>query len=361
MGCPGWDLARSARWAQQQRGSSLLHVLQMFCILQPPSINSVKASHRQVPVGVASWDAPAGASVEESAAFVGGLAGRRTVARVRGLPPLPHVFADWRERTHTCSTRGEECTFETHESVGEQTLVYWAENVRSNDDAAMRALRPAANTSTGELPQPLRRIRKSPAMLQEIGAVQRERFERMRDASRLRYYYAGGDPHVVLSSEEVRVLQAMPFRVAGGANQSSADVVQTLWFASCGTETQLHYDASDNLFRQLHGTKRFRFMSPSSTAATQLFSSFSPAQRQCRTSQQFELHEGTRDDQLDSNAFATIDLEPGEALFIPAYTLHHVSTPRDAPLSVAHCRALDKLAIASRAAQGRDFELASAI
>eukprot|EP01043_Picozoa_sp_COSAG02_P025638 COSAG02_NODE_1447_length_12575_cov_8.479400_6_plen_553_part_00 len=331
--CPEWNLAWStAGWAQQQHGgSSLLHVLQMLCILQLPSISSVTASHRQPPVGVASWEAPAGASVDELAAFVGGLAGRRSVARVRGLPPLPHAFEDWGGRIHICSARDKECTVETHESVGEKTLVYWAGSVRSNDDAAMRALQPAANSSTVELPQPLRSIRKTPAMLEEIGAVQRERFEKRRDASQLRYYYAGVDPHVVLSSEEVRVLQVMPFRVAAGANQSTTDIVQTLWFASCGTEAQLHYDASDNLFRQL---KRFRFMSPASTVAAQLFSSFSPAQRQCRISQQFELHEGTRDDQLDCNAFATLDLEPGEALFIPAYTLHHVSTPRDTPLSV---------------------------
>jgi hypothetical protein len=326
-------------------------MFQTACIVRLSLLlSSVQASYddRQVQpaMGVASWDAPAGASVDESAAFVATLVGRRTAARVRGLPPLPRSFADWREDTDSASS--EESTFETHESVGEQTLVYWAGKVRSNDGAAMRALprriqneqnptqtfHGPGNSSTTDPTQPLRSAAKTLAMLQQIGAVQRELFERTRNASLLRYYYAGVDPHVVLSPKEIQVLKAMPFRVAAGEKQSRTDVVQTLWFASCGTETQLHYDASDNLFRQLHGTKRFRLMSPASTAAAQLFSSFSPAQRQCRINQHFELRGSTRDDQFDSNAFATIDLAPGEALFIPAYTLHHVSTPRDSSLSV---------------------------
>ena len=277
----------------------------------------VVVSHR--PVGVATWDAPFGASAGEAAAFVGSLVGRRSAARVRGLPALPRTLSDWIERA-------DSATIESHESAGEQTLLYWAASVRSNDGAAMRVL-PSANASTAGRPppQPLRRVRANPARLQEIGAKQRERFERTQNASLLRYYYAGVDPLAVLSPEEVH--QSMPFR---HADQSNAAPAQTLWFASCGTATQLHYDASDNLFRQLSGTKRFRLLSPASAAATELFSSFSPAQRQCRQPREFELHTRT----AVSDACATIDLAPGEALFIPAYTLHHVSTPRDTALSV---------------------------
>ena len=216
-------------------------------------------------------------------------------ARVVGLPPLP---LDWG------AVARRDATLEVTESLGESTLVYWAPSVRSEDGAGMRALGGAGQ------PQELRRERCSVRQLVSFGE---EQAKLVGSGQARAYRYAGTDPAALLSDAEVE--RCLP------VNRTRPGSVTSLWFASAGTAAQLHYDTSHNLFRQLHGTKRFRLLSPASAAATSLFPSFSPAQRQSRVP--------SLPDQM-----LTVDLHPGETLFLPAYTLHHVSTPADSALAV---------------------------
>ena len=317
-------LAAGARTAGRQRNAmAARRRAAAACLLLAAAVQWLLslASAPQLPLDVAVND--------NTTTFVDSLLARRRVARIAGLPALEPLDFD---RYDT--------TFESHESLGESTLVYWAASVRSNQGAAMRALVASNDGSPADARAaalPLRTVRTNPAKLLAIGSKQRERFARTRDASLLRYRYAGVEPASVLSAEEVA--DALQFINA------SDGAVTALWFASCGTAAQLHYDASDNIFRQLRGTKRFRLLSPASNAAAELFSTFSPAQRQSRRQHQrmapaaaaaVDADAGALalGQQVDSEMVLTVDLEPGQALFIPAFTFHHVSTPVDTPLAV---------------------------
>jgi hypothetical protein len=52
-----------------------------------------------------------------------------------------------------------------------------------------------------------------------------------------------------------------------------------IWIGSEGCATQAHYDTDDNVFVQLHGSKRFKFFSPATSAQLHLFPDAHPRAR----------------------------------------------------------------------------------
>jgi hypothetical protein len=87
-----------------------------------------------------------------------------------------------------------------------------------------------------------------------------------------------------------------------------------LWFGPAGTVTPLHHDASSILFCQIHGRKRLRLASPLETSlfegAFHMYSAVDP--------------EVLDDPRVRNVTFKVVELQPGEALFIPAGWWHHV-------------------------------------
>jgi hypothetical protein len=81
------------------------------------------------------------------------------------------------------------------------------------------------------------------------------------------------------------------------------------------------------VFRQLAGVQRFELLQPCAHRAHDFHPSFSGADRQSRIGS-----EHLRDES------ETVDLRPGEVLFLPAFTLHQVSTPPDVALGVGLSR-----------------------
>jgi len=107
----------------------------------------------------------------------------------------------------------------------------------------------------------------------------------------------------------------------------------SLWMGSTGSVTQAHYDVADNIIVQLWGTKRIRIYSP--TVAPQMHV-FPDAHAKARKSQVYWEQEGDNDkgnpvnlkrfplfQQLSPPILDCI-LEPGDALYIPAFWFHHV-------------------------------------
>ncbi|AJK45702.1 hypothetical protein BGL_1c11800 [Burkholderia plantarii] len=103
-----------------------------------------------------------------------------------------------------------------------------------------------------------------------------------------------------------------------------------LWFGR-GTETQLHFDYSNNFFAQLHGTKDFTLFSPDDTphlypyhhdAATAHLSNVDPGQPDLARHPAFARAEPLR-----------FTMQPGELLYMPVFWWHHVRA-RDVSVSV---------------------------
>lgn len=94
-----------------------------------------------------------------------------------------------------------------------------------------------------------------------------------------------------------------------------------LWLGPAGTITPLHHDTSNIFFGQIHGRKRFVLAAPQETALWAGARGFyaagypdAPAFREVR--------------------FHTVDLAPGEALFLPVAWWHHVEA-LDVSISLA--------------------------
>ena len=108
-----------------------------------------------------------------------------------------------------------------------------------------------------------------------------------------------------------------------------------VWVGGAGVRTSAHVDPHNNVFVQLHGTKRFVLSPPSDYQFFDMFPTTHPHSRQAQT--QHYLHEdplpkGFRLAEVDPSTgktvdtvrAVTVDLGPGELLWLPAYWVHAV-------------------------------------
>jgi hypothetical protein len=116
----------------------------------------------------------------------------------------------------------------------------------------------------------------------------------------------------------------------GGEAEASADLNRelNLWIGSAGCVTQAHYDTEDNIFVQLHGSKRFKFYSPTKSTQLHLFPDAHPRARKSQVD--FDAAPGSSEKFPNYAKDLAPDLElvlgPGDCLWIPAFWIHHVET-----------------------------------
>ena len=91
-----------------------------------------------------------------------------------------------------------------------------------------------------------------------------------------------------------------------------------IWVGSENITTTAHFDPQDNLFVQLEGWKRFTISPPSD------FSLFDPFPISHPHTRQTQVHFHSSEPLPDSVRVLSIDLGPGEALFLPAGWVHAV-------------------------------------
>lgn len=98
----------------------------------------------------------------------------------------------------------------------------------------------------------------------------------------------------------------------------------SLWMGSAGSATQAHYDIADNVIVQLFGTKRIRCYSPRAASALHVFPDAHPRARKS------QVNFDNQDEILFPNFLSLpppeidVRLQPGDAIFIPAFWFHHV-------------------------------------
>ena len=97
-----------------------------------------------------------------------------------------------------------------------------------------------------------------------------------------------------------------------------------LWAGSAGSTTQAHYDVADNCFVQVWGSKEFYLWPPSAHAALHLYPDAHP---RARKSQLCIEHPDLATHPLAASLPPPmrLTLQPGDALVVPAFWIHHVT------------------------------------
>jgi ribosomal protein L16 Arg81 hydroxylase len=100
-----------------------------------------------------------------------------------------------------------------------------------------------------------------------------------------------------------------------------------LWLSPTGTVTMLHRDAADNFHVQLIGTKRFTLVDAKQSARLYPNSLFDSVPNGCQVNldaPDFDRYPRFRDVQTEQ-----AELAPGDGVYIPRGTWHHVRTIAD--------------------------------
>jgi hypothetical protein len=129
------------------------------------------------------------------------------------------------------------------------------------------------------------------------------------------------DPALLSHADGLSALAAAVFDSDEQAHDG--DQHSQLWACSAGAFTQAHYDVSDNLFIQLHGEKEFSLYPPAAARALHLHPDSHPRARKaqlCLAAPDLAVHpEGAA-----LPPPLRLLLRPGDCIFIPAFTFHHV-------------------------------------
>jgi len=97
--------------------------------------------------------------------------------------------------------------------------------------------------------------------------------------------------------------------------------------APAGFVTHMHYDIFDNWYLQVDGTKRFDLASPALHAELSIYPMFHERTRLARvqvTADSIVHDSNTALSSIPLTAIQRVDLQPGDLLFIPAFTYHQV-------------------------------------
>ena len=106
-----------------------------------------------------------------------------------------------------------------------------------------------------------------------------------------------------------------------------------IWVGGAGVRSSAHFDPHNNVFVQLHGTKRFVLSPPSDCQYFDMFPTTHPHSRQAQTQHYLygkSLPKGFYAAEVDANTSnpvsavraVTVDLAPGELLWLPAFWVH---------------------------------------
>ncbi|MCC6848806.1 MAG: cupin-like domain-containing protein [Deltaproteobacteria bacterium] len=100
-----------------------------------------------------------------------------------------------------------------------------------------------------------------------------------------------------------------------------------VWLSPAGTVTLTHRDAADNLHLQLLGSKRFTLFDPSERASLYPNSLFSSVPHGCKVDP--EAPDLLRYPRFRDARAERAELAPGDGIYIPRGTWHHVRTTMD--------------------------------
>jgi hypothetical protein len=118
--------------------------------------------------------------------------------------------------------------------------------------------------------------------------------------------------------------------VPAAAHPCAVPAYPSLWIGGRGSTTQAHFDVSNSYFAQAIGRKRFRLWSPEAHTHLRVFPDAHPRARKA----QIDIDAALLDvsSQVPPPALDIV-LEPGDAIFVPAFWFHHVEAV-DASVSV---------------------------
>ena len=100
-----------------------------------------------------------------------------------------------------------------------------------------------------------------------------------------------------------------------------------VWLSPAGTVTETHRDAADNLHLQLLGSKRFTLFDPTQSSRLYPNSLFSSVPNGCEVDP--EAPDLSRHPRFRDARAERAELMPGDAIYIPRGTWHHVRTIDD--------------------------------
>lgn len=109
----------------------------------------------------------------------------------------------------------------------------------------------------------------------------------------------------------------------------------SLWMGSSRSATQAHYDVADNVIVQMFGNKRIRLYPPSAAEALKVFPDAHPRARKSQLNfdtydqQDLSIRDNANNNKSASSValpdpFLDVELNPGDAISIPAFWFHHV-------------------------------------
>ena len=106
------------------------------------------------------------------------------------------------------------------------------------------------------------------------------------------------------------------------------------WFGTAPHTTPTHYDESHNCYVQVHGRKRFFLAPPSAAAHLRLYPTLHAYPRQSQvnpiqgtTVDVTGLDPATRCPPGETWCWDSVDLEPGDLLYLPPFWFHQVGLP----------------------------------
>lgn len=110
------------------------------------------------------------------------------------------------------------------------------------------------------------------------------------------------------------------------ANTDERRVITNVWIGSKGSTASLHHDPFDNLFVQIHGTKRFTLFSPDHHHALYVYPKTNPSNRQAQVN--IDAPNVDQFPRLSEAAHSGIEVvvHPGDVLYLPPFWFHQVTS-----------------------------------